>query len=122
MNPTSFIQKRKTTNRTSIESCHGGSGELDFSEVLDFRDEPKRKLNFIHYDILKPGVSVGVHEHHNDEEYYYVLSGQGLMIVDGKEVGVEEGDIVGVFPGGFHGITNDSDTDLRLIVVSIKTQ
>ena len=43
------------------------------------RDLPERRLRFVHDDVLKPGVSIGTHTHSEDEEYYYIISGSGMM-------------------------------------------
>ena len=42
------------------------------------------------------------------------------MTLDGKEYDVTSGDITVVLPGGSHGLTNESDQDLRMIVISVK--
>ena len=45
-------------------------------------------LNFLHDDVLAPGVSIGPHAHRGDEEYYYILSGRGTMTLDGRRFAV----------------------------------
>jgi mannose-6-phosphate isomerase-like protein (cupin superfamily) len=60
-----------------------------------------------------------VHPHRDDEEYYYVVSGRGVMTLDGVEHEVAAGDISAVYPGGSHGLENRSDTDLRVVVISV---
>jgi mannose-6-phosphate isomerase-like protein (cupin superfamily) len=66
-------------------------------------------------------VTIGVHEHKDDEEYYYVLSGNGVMTLDGTRHEVKASDVTAVFPGGRHGLENTSKDDLRVIVISVKT-
>jgi len=99
--------------------CHGGEGELQWTEVLNFSSDTARRLNFFHDDVLKPGVSVGIHHHENDEEYYYIISGKGIMTLYGEEFEVGPGDIAAVYPGGSHGLRNHMDRDLRILVVSV---
>lgn len=105
--------------RNPLPECHGGVGALDWIGVLGGDDLKGRHLNFVHDDILPPGVSIGVHRHERDEEYYYVVSGRGVMTLDGEQFEVESGDITAVYPGGAHGLENNADEDLRIIVVSV---
>ena len=105
-----------------IEGCHGGSGMLRFVEVLGDHDPGSARLAFIHDDVLKPHTSIGVHRHDDEQEYYYIVSGRGVMILDGEEHDVSAGDITAVFPGGSHGLINLSNDDLRIIVIGISTK
>ena len=116
---TTMIKKREQMHRGPLAECHGGEGALDWANVLEGKDLEGRRLNFFHDDVLAPGASIGVHRHEGDEEYYYIVSGKGSMTLDGETFSVEAGDITGVYPGGEHGLVNDGDGDLRIIVVSV---
>lgn len=119
MTDTTLIKKRQAMRQQPLPNCHDGQGALDWCEVLAPGDLPARRLRFVHDDVLAPGVSIGVHAHRDDEEYYYILSGSGTMHLDGVEHSVSAGDITAVYPGGVHGLVNDGDQDLRVIVFSI---
>ncbi len=68
-------------------------------------------------DIIIPaGVEVKTHHHRGIEEIYYVTSGEGLMFLNGSTRRIGVGDAVVIRPGEVHGIFNQSETDLRLIV------
>ena len=99
--------------------CHGGKGSIDWTEILVGKDSKSGKIRFIHDDILPPGTSVGIHQHDSGEEYYYILSGHGVMTLNDDEFEVQKGDITGVFPGGRHGLENRSDKELRVLVICI---
>ena len=103
-----------------LPNCHDGMGDLDFIEVLGEKETAQSSLNFMHDDILAPGVTIGEHMHHEDVEYYYILSGSGVMILDGVRHPVGPGDIAAVFPGGTHGLENTGKGDLRIIVISVQ--
>ncbi len=118
MSKTTFLKKRKDMRREPLDKCHGGVGALDWIEVLDGNDLKERGLNFVHDDILPPGVSIGPHRHTGDEEYYYIVSGNGVMTLDDQRFEVAGGDITAVYPGGVHGLENTSSDDLRIIVIS----
>jgi mannose-6-phosphate isomerase-like protein (cupin superfamily) len=119
MNQTSYLRKAKETKQIPLSECHGGRGAVDWTDVLSGSPIERRRLNFLHDDILKPGVTIGVHRHDEEEEYYYIISGHGVMILDGEEHGVGPGDITAVFPGGTHGLVNDSQDNMRIIVFSV---
>lgn len=52
------------------------------------------------------------HAHHREEEWIYILSGQGMARIDGKDFDVQSGDFMGFPTGVAHHLTNVSDDDL----------
>lgn len=119
MNDTTRIKKQADMERSPLPNCHEGVGVLDWTVVLDRSETEGRRLQFFHDDILPAGASVGVHSHASDEEYYYVVSGTGVMTLDGRRHEVGPGDITAVYPGGSHGLENPGPEPLRFIVVSV---
>ena len=119
MKRTSFFRNASETKQVPLPECHGGEGAVDWTDVLSGPSVEGRRLNFLHDDILKPGVTIGVHKHESDEEYYYILSGNGIMTLDGEKYQVGPGDIAAVFPGGSHSLTNNSKSDMRIIVICV---
>ncbi len=117
MAETTFLKRRKDMLHQPLENCHGGVGALDWVIVLDGADLKQRGLNFVHDDILPPGVSIGNHLHSGDEEYYYIVSGTGMMTLDQERFEVSAGDMTAVYPGGVHGLENTGSEDLRIIVI-----
>jgi len=105
--------------RRPLPECHGGKGALDWTNVLGGEGTKGRHVHYFHDDVLPPGASIGVHAHKSDEEYYYVISGRGVMTLDGARHEVEAGDITAVYPGGSHGLENNSEAELRIIVISV---
>jgi uncharacterized cupin superfamily protein len=117
---TTFLKKKGSMPGKILDRCHDGNRAIHWIGVLDGNDPGGKRLRFFHDDILPPGSSIGVHRHTGDQEYYYIVSGCGVMTLDGKEHEVSAGDITAVFPGGSHGLANRSDKDLRIIVISIE--
>ena len=69
---------------------------------------------------LAEGVSEGEHSHegaHPLEEIYYFLEGQGLMIIDGEEIPVYQGDAIMVSPETRRGLVNTGHSLLKLIII-----
>ena len=63
---------------------------------------------------LKPGKeSFAYHLHHNEEEWVYILSGQGIAHIDGEDYTLEPGDFVGFpAPSKAHLMINRGTEDL----------
>ena len=119
MYTTAYFKKANEMKQVPLRECHSGRGDVRWTDVLSGSPIEGRRLNFLHDDILKPGVTIGVHKHEGDEEYYYILSGRGTMTLNGQDYEVGPGDIAAVFPGGKHGLANNSEDDLRIIVFSV---
>ena len=64
---------------------------------------------------LKPGSGIGYHEQKEDE-IYYVLSGRGMMTIDGKSFEVEPGTAVLTRPGSSHGLKQIGTDDLIIMI------
>ncbi|MEV0123181.1 cupin domain-containing protein [Streptomyces sp. NPDC050703] len=97
------------------EHDHGGLGTILAHRVFT-RGADGPGAEFIDLAVLPPGTSIGRHRHGADHETYVVLSGEGLMHQDGEEFRVGPGDVVANRPHGEHGLLNDRDTDLHLLV------
>ena len=67
-----------------------------------FAEVPKLSLVF-RKRVLRPGSGIGYHAQAEDE-IYYVLSGRGVMTLDGKEVNVGPGTAVLTRTGSSHGL------------------
>ena len=76
---TTLMKHRHQMKTTPIENCHDGLGRINCTRVLDRNDPGTTYLKLIHDDILPPGISIGIHTHRNECEYYYILSGSGVM-------------------------------------------
>jgi oxalate decarboxylase/phosphoglucose isomerase-like protein (cupin superfamily) len=109
---------------TNIVSLYGGNGTIEVSRL--FRSEGFLAPILLAVYRIPPGASEGVHRHdHGDDnlgaldEMYYVISGRGHMIMDGRRVPVATGDCIFAPTGLPHGIENTSaDTDLKVHIVA----
>jgi uncharacterized cupin superfamily protein len=116
---TTLIRRCEQMQRAPLPNCHDGHGALDWTTVIGGDELHGRHLKFIHDDIIPPGVTIGIHRHQDDEEYYYILSGQGVMTLDGQRYPVKPGDITAVFSQGEHGLENTSSEEMRIIVICV---
>jgi mannose-6-phosphate isomerase-like protein (cupin superfamily) len=101
-------------------NAHDGDGHILFSRVASAA-ALAGGLNFIDYAVVPPGASIGRHRHRADEEeFYLVLSGEGLLFRDGEELAVRAGDLVRNRPGGEHGLRVVGAEPLRLFVFEVR--
>lgn len=67
---------------------------------------------------LAPGEAKGFRPHrHAPHEAYYVLSGEGVVVLDGEEHPVRAGSVVFVPGGTSHGACNRGSEPLRILYV-----
>jgi len=66
--------------------------------------------------VLHPGAAIGYHLQ-KEHEVYYILSGEGVMQMNGKEFPVKPGDAILTRPGSSHGLKQMGKDDLALIIV-----
>ena len=68
------------------------------------------------WDAMPPGSSSGIHVHVRADEFFYVIEGNGAVLVKGKEAPIEPGDVIFVPKGEDHKIRNvDSSRPLTVI-------
>ena len=65
--------------------------------------------------ILKPGSSIGYHLQ-KDDEIYYIISGTGIMKMNGKSFTVKAGDAILTRPGSSHDLQQTGQEDLAIII------
>ena len=78
----------------------GGAGFHSFSHV-----------------VIPAGCHSRPHYHPVAEETYYILAGEGRMVVDGREMRLVPGDALLIQSPEVHQIFNDADADLEFIAV-----
>jgi mannose-6-phosphate isomerase-like protein (cupin superfamily) len=110
--PGGYVLERDAQVAKQEPGTHNGGGQtIGYSF---FSKTPKLGLVF-RKRAFKPGSAIGYHLQHEDE-IYYVLSGRGLMTVDGKEFPVGPGDAVLTRPGSSHGLKQVGAEDLVILI------
>ncbi len=102
----------------AVSADHGGVGTILAHRAYDHAEEPAG-IAFIDLVVLPPHTSIGLHRHADDRETYVILAGCGLMTLDGARFEVRAGDVIPNRPHGEHGLANDSDAELQLLVFEI---
>jgi mannose-6-phosphate isomerase-like protein (cupin superfamily) len=109
--------KRNKDMRTEVKhQLRGGSGCVDFIHIFETGDL-HAKSRLIANLKLQPGCSIGVHEHIDEEEIYYVLKGSGTLIENGKEQLISAGDAALTKSGASHSIENRGKEPLEMLAI-----
>ncbi|MDX2176635.1 MAG: cupin domain-containing protein [Candidatus Sumerlaeia bacterium] len=98
--------------------AHGGAGSMR-SAFLYGAEDFATALRFVIHTEIPPGASIGYHTHGNNEEVYVILEGGGVMTVNGEARRVRAGDVLLNKPGWSHGLANDTDAPLRILVFEV---
>lgn len=69
-------------------------------------------------EVIPPGASETLHYHQRSRQFFYVISGEAVFELGKKRITLLPGEGVSVEPRLAHRISNASDSDLRLLVVS----
>ena len=116
-----FHHKNLFKEKLQQVSAHGGKGKILTSRVLELKDV-QSACNFVDFTILPPNTTIGLHTHQsNEEEFYLVLYGVGIMESDSKILKVEAGSLIRNRPGGSHSLDNTGDGPLGLFVFELQT-
>ncbi len=121
-----YAKDALSSGLVEVAALHQGRGRV---AIKLFRfDGATWPAHFMVYE-LPPGASEGVHAHYLDnrnqqgsfDEYYYILGGQGRMVIDGEPVEVVAGDHVHTPLEVAHGIENTHASEpLRVFLTFIQ--
>lgn len=67
---------------------------------------------------MPPGTAEVRHRHARARQFFYVLEGEALLELDGMAYRLDAGQGLHVPPGVAHQMRNESDSDVRFMVVS----
>jgi hypothetical protein len=119
---------RNDPDRKDLLHCRGlheGKGVIDVKFFFRSDGAPRPALLLLY--AIPPGASEGVHKHQpgdsklgSFDEFYYILSGNGEMQIDGQRVPIKRGDHIFTPNGVAHGIENTSSKkDLTVYLVAM---
>ncbi|MCL2618445.1 MAG: cupin domain-containing protein [Defluviitaleaceae bacterium] len=114
----------KTTSQYRTESTegrYGGKGVAVVSHVME-KTELLANCRLFARIRLDPGCSIGWHTHDQEEEVYYILSGEAVVNDDGVIRTVYPGDSVYTGNGGSHSIENQGSEPMEFLGVILTYQ
>jgi mannose-6-phosphate isomerase-like protein (cupin superfamily) len=105
--------------KVDIKNMRGGIGEIETVHHVHPEELPHGRL--FGTITVEEGNSIGFHEHHNEVEYYLILSGEGVVSEkDGDKI-VTSGDLVVTGNGEGHAIRNEKKEPLVFIALILFT-
>jgi len=99
------------------KEMRGGTGEVSLLEIVS-KDEMRHCRLFSEITI-PPGGSIGPHVHEGETEYYFIISGTGMVGEADGDKAVSPGDVVITGSGAGHSIANTGDEPLVFLAVII---
>ncbi len=106
---------KQSQNGIKMTGLRDGSGDaFIFPSESPLDEGPIRMASRIE---LAPGASIGLHLHHQDEEVYAIISGEGLYGFDGGECRAKTGDIFVTKKGSSHSLKNNGNSPLIFFAV-----
>ena len=69
-------------------------------------------------ELIPPGAAEVLHYHKQAQQFFFILSGEAIMEVEGEPVLMPAGTGLRIMPGQRHQIRNPSSSPLRLLVMS----
>ena len=94
------------------KELRGGKGEVEFHHILT-KEELNGHGSMYAMVRLKPGCSIGYHQHIGNTEPYFILEGKGTFVDnDGSRTEVGPGDACLIEVGQSPALENNSDQDL----------
>jgi mannose-6-phosphate isomerase-like protein (cupin superfamily) len=69
-------------------------------------------------EFMPPGSAEIRHYHERAQQFFYILTGEVLMEIDGENMLIPAGSGVRILPGARHQIRNPSSSPVRFLVIS----
>ncbi len=102
------------------ENVRGGKGTVSAHKLLDLF--PGSAIRSVGVVKLEPGATIGLHDHHNEEDFYFCLSGQGVVEDNGVEQPFTPGVLQITRDGESQAIRNTGETELVFLAALVKTE
>ena len=103
----------------TITAPKDGHGDLLFNYYVSAK-APYDRCKMIARIKLHPGDSIGRHDHSEDAELYYIISGNIDVEDNGVWQTLSEGDLIYTSDGEFHQAKNNSNKEATMLAVIIK--
>lgn len=114
-----MLIKKEEVKTNKVENPRGGNGVLDCFSYLKNEDITNNMTGFNIME-MEPGSSVGYHQHIDDEEIYFILSGEGKIVDNGEESDIKAGDLLYTKQGERHSIKNTGNETLKFVAFIVK--
>jgi len=100
------------------EHMRGGAGSVQVKDLLG-KDDMVAHCRLFSMLTIEQGCAIGEHDHCNETEYYWILSGEGIVTeADGDKI-VRKGDLVITGGGASHAIRNEKPEPLVFMALIV---
>ena len=96
-----------------------GNGEILITHILDCANDVKAPARMFAKLTIEPGSSIGYHEHINEEEIFYILSGTAELDDNGEKKILRTGDVAVTSNAG-HAIANNGSETVEILAAILK--
>ncbi|MFI5782802.1 cupin domain-containing protein [Nocardia sp. NPDC051570] len=101
-----------------VYAMHGGEKVAQW-KCLVRRNNLFGAWEAVEWSWLPPGGASGEHLHNRTEQIDYIVSGSGVMTIDGRDHPVGPGDVILTGLGTSHGLRNVGDSELIWLVSEV---
>lgn len=101
---------------TKAENIHGGKGFILRDHLIQ-GELLHGKCTYCACITLDPECEIGLHQHVNDSELYYLIEGDAIYNDNGVEVEVHAGDALFCKPGERHAIRNETNKPVVFVAM-----
>lgn len=111
-----MIRNANEIDTEVVTNMRGGKGKVEIARFLkpgEFHD----KGRLFGKITLKPGTSIGLHQHVGDCETFYVLAGEGTYNDNGNIVSIKAGQVLYTDNNEKHSVENTGNENLELIAM-----
>ncbi|AFA48971.1 cupin domain-containing protein [Acetobacterium woodii] len=114
-----MIIKKNPEQLEIKHNMRGGAGDIELTHIAEsgVLGEHCRLFSQIR---VKPGDSIGEHQHLGEQEIFYFIQGNGIVIDNGKKAEIRTGDVMITPDNASHSVINTGDEDLVFIALILK--
>jgi len=116
-----MVKTKQEQRQESTENRFGGNGTVHLNHIVE-KNEMLANCRLFARITLNQGCSIGYHAHNDEEEVYYILSGQGVVNDNGTIYTVNPGDSVLTGNGASHSIENQCAEPMEMVAVVLTYQ
>jgi mannose-6-phosphate isomerase-like protein (cupin superfamily) len=98
------------------ENMRGGKGTITIKHLFK-QEELTGKARLVAEVTIPAGGSIGFHNHDQEEEIFYIISGQGRVVDQGETRDVAPGDAILTGGGKGHAVENIGAEPLVMVAV-----
>lgn len=102
------------------KNLRGGIGEVITRYYLN-ENTSKLRFSALNFNEMEPNATIGEHTHNGEDEFYLIVEGRGIAILNGEKFEVNTGDGFMCYSGSSHGLMNTlTNKKLKFISVFFK--